>query len=61
MPPPFQRICTAFSTVAELMGGLWRGPYWWLVPLVLLILPSALILVFVQAYPVIAPFVYALF
>jgi hypothetical protein len=53
------RACA--STVAELLRGIWHGPYWWLAPLVLLLLPTALVLIFMQAYPVLAPFVYALF
>jgi hypothetical protein len=40
---------------------MWRGPYWWLVPVVLILLPSALIFVFLQAVPLVAPFVYTVF
>ena len=41
--------------------GLWDVPYWWLVPVVLLLLPAALIFIFLQAAPLVAPFVYAVF
>ena len=48
-------------TVVELIQSMWRGPYWWLVPVVLILLPSALIFVFLQAVPLVAPFVYTVF
>jgi hypothetical protein len=40
---------------------MWRGPYWWLVPLILFLLPAALIFVVLQAVPLAAPFVYTIF
>lgn len=48
-------------TVAELLRSMWQGPYWWLVPVVLVLLPSAVIFVFLQAVPLVAPFVYTVF
>ncbi len=51
-------IHAALITVLELLAGLWRGPYWWLVPVVVLLLPAAVVFVFLQAAPVVAPFVY---
>ena len=51
----------ALGTVAELVRGVWRGPRWWLVPVLLLLLPIAALLVFLQAVPLVAPFVYAVF
>jgi hypothetical protein len=49
------------KTVVELIQSMWRGRYWWLVPVVLILLPSALIFVFLQAVPLVAPFVYTMF
>lgn len=49
------------SSVAALLRGLWNGPRWWLVPVILVLLPVALLLVFLQAVPLVAPFVYAVF
>ena len=55
------RIGTGFSTVGELIRGLWRGPFWWLVPLVTMLLPAALLFIFLQTVPLVAPFVYTVF
>lgn len=41
--------------------GVWRGPYWWLVPILVLLLPAAIVFVVLQAAPVVAPFVYTVF
>lgn len=49
------------STTRELLSGLWRGPRWWLVPVILVLLPLALLLIFFQAVPLVSPFVYAVF
>src|SRR5262245_52726974 len=57
-----RRLLTAyrsrFGTCIELRKALCDGPYCWLVPVVLLLLPAALILIFLQAAPLVAPFVY---
>ncbi|MEM7306087.1 MAG: DUF5989 family protein [Planctomycetota bacterium] len=45
----------------ELMRGLWSGPFWWLVPLIVILLPAAIIFVVLQSVPVVAPFVYTVF
>lgn len=52
---------TRFRTAFELLVSLWDGPYWWLVPVVLLLLPAALVFIFLQAAPLVAPFVYTVF
>ena len=52
---------TRFRTAVELIVALWDGPYWWLVPVVLLLLPAALVFIFLQAAPLVAPFVYTVF
>ena len=54
----FTKIRTGSSTTIELLRGLWNGPYWWLVPVVVLLLPAAALFVFLQAVPLVAPFVY---
>jgi hypothetical protein len=51
-------VRSGFSTAGELIRALWRGPYWWLVPVVALLLPAAVLFVFLQAVPLVAPFVY---
>jgi len=57
----FSSIKTGSSTALELIRGLWQGPYWWMVPIVLLLLPAAVFFVFLQAVPFVAPFVYTVF
>lgn len=54
-------IGVGFSTAAELVRALWRGPFWWLVPVVALLLPAAVLFVFLQTVPLVAPFVYTVF
>ena len=49
------------GTAGELIRGLWQGPFWWLVPVVALLLPAAALFVFLQAAPLVAPFVYTVF
>ena len=46
------------STAVELLRAMWNGPYWWLVPVVVLLLPAAILFIFLQAVPLVAPFVY---
>ena len=52
---------TRFRTAVEILLALWDGPYWWLEPVVLVLLPAALIFIFLQAAPLVAPFVYTVF
>ena len=61
MRGPFRRVRVGISTVRDLMRALWRGPRWWLVPLVVLFLPMAAFFLALQAAPIVAPFVYTLF
>lgn len=56
-----QKIKTACATSLELIRALWRGRFWWLVPVILTLLPLAVIFVVLQSVPLVAPFVYALF
>ena len=52
---------TRISTVAELIRSLWNGPFWWLVPVLCILLPAAVVFIFLQAVPIVAPFVYTVF
>ena len=49
------------ATLLELVRALWRGPFWWLVPVVGFLVPIAVTLIALQAIPIVAPFVYLLF
>ncbi len=49
------------STLFELIRGLHRSGYWWLIPLIIIMLPLSLVFIFAQAVPIVAPFVYTLF
>ena len=52
---------TRFGTAVELIRSLWNGPFWWLVPALCVLLPAAAIFIFLQAVPIVAPFVYTVF
>lgn len=56
-----RRIQGGLSTSRELVRSVWRGPYWWLVPIMAVLLPAAVLFIVLQASPVVAPFVYTLF
>ncbi len=56
-----RRAGVGLQTWIELLRSVWRGPRWWLVPVLLILLPLALILVFLQMFPAVSPFVYAVF
>ena len=61
MPRLTRSLSNGCATSLELIRSLWRGPLWFLVPLIVLLLPAALVFVFLQAVPVVAPFVYTIF
>jgi len=52
---------TRLSTIVELVRSLWSGPFWWLVPVLCVLLPAAAVFIFLQAAPIVAPFVYTVF
>ena len=56
-----RRISGGFATATELVRAVWKGPYWWLVLVVAILLPPAVVFVLLQTAPVVAPFVYTLF
>ena len=58
---PFQKIRSGVATAIELLVALWKGPYWWLAPVIVLLLPAAIVFVVLQAAPIVAPFVYTVF
>ena len=55
------RVLVGLQSAGGLVVALWRGPYWWLAPLVVVLLPTALLFAVLHAVPIVAPFVYALF
>lgn len=57
----FGKLRGGAATARELLRALWNGPYWWLVPAVLILLPAAIIFAFLQMAPLVAPFVYTVF
>ena len=54
----FSAMRVGFSTAGELIKNLWSGPYWWLIPVAALLLPAAVLFIFLEAVPLVAPFVY---
>jgi hypothetical protein len=56
-----RKLKRGLATCWELIVNLWRGPHWWLVPVVLILIPAAALLVFLETVPVVAPFVYTVF
>jgi hypothetical protein len=56
-----RRVRVGCSTALELMRTLWNGPYWWLVPVMCVLLPAAVVFILLQTVPIVAPFVYTLF
>jgi len=54
-------IRTRASTAWELIAAIWSGPFWWLVPVLCILLPAAVVFIFLQAVPIVAPFVYTVF
>ncbi len=52
---------TRCGTASELVRSIWNGPHWWLVPVLCVLLPASIVFVFLQAVPLVAPFVYTVF
>ena len=55
------RLGRTIRTLGELFRAIWSGPYWWLVLPVAFLVPIALVLLVLQAVPLVAPFVYTVF
>jgi len=47
-----------FGTIGELMSLLVRGGRWWMLPLVLVLVALGIVLVTIQAFEAVAPFIY---
>ena len=45
MPAFTRKVRVGVSTTTELLRALWRGPYWWLVPVVCVLLPAAVVFI----------------
>ncbi|MDF1838952.1 MAG: DUF5989 family protein [Planctomycetota bacterium] len=56
-----RKLASGASTVKELLIRVWSGPNWWLVPVILILLPLSLVLVLLNTMPLVAPFVYTIF
>jgi len=48
------------STSRELLAYIWRSRYWWLTPIIVVLILMSALVVFLES-SVIAPFIYALF
>ena len=46
------------ALVQPWLVALWNGPYWWMVPMVIILLMASVVFIALQAAPLIAPFVY---
>ncbi len=57
----FKKLKLGVQTCWELIVSMWRGPNWWLVPVILILVPTAALLVFLETVPIVAPFVYTVF
>ena len=49
-----------FTTGTELIVAFWNGPFWWMVPMVLMLLIASVVFIALKAAPMIAPFVYSI-
>ena len=56
-----RRFVESIRSLCELIAVLWRGPYWWSAPLVVVLIPTAVLFAVLKIAPIVAPFVYALF
>jgi hypothetical protein len=56
-----KRVLEGVRSRCATLRALWRGPFWWLVPVVCFFVPIATVLIALQAVPLVAPFVYLLF
>ena len=53
-----ERTLLRFGTIGELMALLVRGGRWWMLPLVLVLVMLGILLVTIQAFEAVAPFIY---
>ena len=57
----FGSLKTGLGTARELISNMWEGPFWFLVPFLLILMPAAVLFIFLQSVPYVAPFVYTIF
>lgn len=55
-----RKLAWGARTAGELVVSIWRGPHWWVVPVVLMLLPVAVILVLVETVPIVGSFIYTI-
>jgi hypothetical protein len=58
---PLRRVPEFCSTMWQLGLALWSSPLWWLVPFLAVLVVFAAVIVLVQTFPAVAPFLYAVF
>lgn len=56
----FRSMTSNFGVVGELLGFLWQRKFWWLIPMVVILLIFGLLLIFASASGI-GPFIYTLF
>ena len=60
-PSFLRRVAIRLGTIGMLVKTVWKGPFWYLVPFVCVLVVFAVFLVLVSAFPAAAPFFYAMF
>lgn len=55
-----ESLTIRFSILAELISFFWNHTWWWLTPMILVLVLLGLFLVFASSSPI-APFIYTLF
>jgi uncharacterized membrane protein len=53
-------LSSRMSIAGELLQFFWRSKWWWLTPMILVLLAFAVLIIFAQASPI-AAFIYTLF
>lgn len=56
----FQNMVTRMGTAGELLQFFWQNKWWWLIPMILILLAFGILIIFAQS-SAIAPFIYTLF
>jgi uncharacterized membrane protein len=55
-----ERVGSSLAVSGELIGFFWKSQWWWLVPLLVMLLPLGMLFIVAQS-SAIAPFIYTLF
>lgn len=56
----FKNVVSKTKIIKELLGFVWRRKFWWLIPMIVVLLLFGAIMVFLQG-SALAPFIYPLF